>query len=524
MFTLIAVGRDQCCEWGDHVGQVVGIDLGTTYSAVAVVGASGKPEILVNRDGERLTPSVVFFDADGTLVGSMAKRSAATSPLDVVQFVKRQMGNKDWHFEPTSGGSYTPEEVSAIILRRLKEDAELFLGDGQVTDAVITVPAYFDDARRRATKDAGKIAGLNVLRVLNEPTAAALAFGLDLGGHGTVMVYDLGGGTFDVTVMKIGDGVFDVLGTDGLHELGGFEWDNRLMLWLNQQYQNEGGADLTESFEAEADLREKAELAKRTLSSAPQARVILSHGGVTRTITVTRETFEDLTSDLLNQSRDLTITLAEELGLSFDRIDNVLLVGGSTRMPQVARMLEQVTGKPPLRAGNPDELVALGAGIQARLETGTSESPESGPAPVILDVTSQSLGTLALDEQTRKLCNAIIIRRNSKIPAEGSDIFSTVRDGQTEIRVQVTQGDDEDPEYVRIVTKEGGQLFSIPPYPAGAPIQITFHYDIDQTIQVEVTDLNSGKALGTFEVDNVANLSDEEVAAARQKNKALEVN
>jgi len=505
------------------MGQVVGIDLGTTYSAVAAVGGSGKPEVLVNRDGERITPSVVFFDDGATLVGSMAKRSAATAPLDVVQFVKRQMGDKDWRFEPSVGGSYSPEEVSAIILKRLKEDAELFLGEGQVTDAVITVPAFFDDARRRATIDAGKIAGLNVLRVLNEPTAAALAFGLDLGGNGTVLVFDLGGGTFDVTIMKIGDGVFDVLGTDGLHELGGFEWDNRLMLWLNEQYQSEGGSDLEETFESEADLRERAELAKRTLSSAPQAKVVLSHGGVTKTITVTRDTFDDLTSDLLNQARDLTISLVEELGLSFGQVDSVLLVGGSTRMPQVAKMLEEISGKPPLRAGNPDELVALGAAIQASLETGTAEATASGKPPVVLDVTSQALGTIALNEEKIPR-NCIIIPRNRKIPASEFEVFNTVNEGQTEIKIQVTQGDDEDPEYVRFVTKEGGQLFSIPPYPAGAPIRITFHYDIDQTIQVEVTDLTANKSLGTFEVDNVANLSDEEVAAARQKNKNIEVN
>jgi len=505
------------------MGQVVGIDLGTTYSAVAVVGGSGKPEVLVNRDGERITPSVVFFDDGATLVGSMAKRSAATAPLDVVQFVKRQMGDKDWRFEPSVGGSYSPEEVSAIILKRLKEDAELFLGEGQVTDAVITVPAFFDDARRRATIDAGKIAGLNVLRVLNEPTAAALAFGLDLGGNGTLLVFDLGGGTFDVTIMKIGDGVFDVLGTDGLHELGGFEWDNRLMLWLNEQYQSEGGSDLEETFESEADLRERAELAKRTLSSAPQAKVVLSHGGVTNTITVTRDTFDDLTSDLLNQARDLTISLVEELGLSFGQLDSVLLVGGSTRMPQVAKMLEEISGKPPLRAGNPDELVALGAAIQASLETGAAEATASGKPPVILDVTSQALGTIALNENKIPR-NFIIIPRNQKIPASEFEVFNTVNEGQTEIKIQVTQGDDEDPEYVRFVTKEGGQLFSIPPYPAGAPIRITFHYDIDQTIQVEVTDLTANKSLGTFEVDNVANLSDEEVAAARQKNKNIEVN
>lgn len=506
------------------MGQVIGIDLGTTYSAVAMVGGSGKPEVLVNRDGDRITPSVVFFDAGMTLVGAMAKRSAATAPLDVVQFVKRQMGDKDWRFEPSSGGSYSPEEVSAIILKRLKEDAELFVGEGQVTDAVITVPAFFDDARRRATKDAGKIAGLNVLRVLNEPTAAALAFGLDLGGTGTVLVYDLGGGTFDVTIMRIGDGVFDVLGTDGLHELGGFEWDNRLMLWLNQQYQNEGGTDLTETFETEADLREKAELAKRTLSSAPQARVILSHNGVTRTVTVTRDKFDDLTSDLLNQSRDMTISLVEELGMGFENIDNILLVGGSTRMPQVFRMLEEIAGKPPLRAGNPDELVALGAAIQASLETSAAVAPQAGQLPRVLDVTSQALGTIALNDD-QQLRNFTIIPRNRKIPASAAEVFNTVNDGQTEIRIHVTQGDDEDPEYVRFVTeKDKGQLISIPPYPAGAQIRLTFHYDIDQIIQVEVTDLTANRSLGTFEVDNVANLTDEEIAEARQKNKSLEVN
>jgi molecular chaperone DnaK len=251
--------------------------------------------------------------------------------------------------------------------------------------------------------------------------------------------------------------------------------------------------------------------------------VILSHEGVTKTITVTRETFEDLTSDLLNQSRDLTISLVEELRLTFGEIDQALLVGGSTRMPMVARMLEEISGKPTLRAGNPDELVALGAAIQASLETGTEELSPSGAPPVVLDVTSQALGVLALNDE-RQMRNTIIIPRNTKIPAKESDFFNTVRDGQTEIKLQVTQGDDEDPEYVRLVTKEGGQLFSIPPYPAGAPIQITFHYDIDQTIQVEVTDLTTATSIGTLEIDNVANLSDEEVAAARQKNKQLEVN
>ncbi|MEV6258673.1 Hsp70 family protein [Nocardia sp. NPDC051911] len=505
------------------MAHTVGIDLGTTYSAVAVVGAGGKPEILVNRDGERITPSVVFFDSDSVLVGSMAKRSAATAPLDVVQFVKRQMGNPDWRFVTTDDRAYSAEEVSALILKRLKDDAELILGRGQVTDAVITVPAFFDDARRRATRDAGTIAGLNVLRVVNEPTAAGLAFGLDLGRSGTVMVYDLGGGTFDVTVMRIRDGVFDVLGTDGLHELGGFEWDNRLMRHLNEEYMARGGGDLDDAFETQADLREKAELAKRTLSSAGSTRVVLSHNGVTHTLTVTRETFEDLTSDLLNQSRDLTHSLVEELGLSFADLDHVLLVGGSTRMPMVAAMLEELTGKPPLRAGNPDELVALGAAIRAEAETSSSTAPK----PVILDVTSQALGTVALNDN-REPKNNIVIPRNTKIPAKASKVFGTVADGQTELRICVTQGDDEDLDYVRFVTEgkwpDGGQLFAIPPYPANAPVQITFHYDIDQTIQVEITDLTADKSLGTFEVDNVANLSEGEIRVARTKNEDLEVN
>ena len=512
------------------MGKAVGIDLGTTFSAVAVVGQAGKPEILVNRDGDRITPSVVLFDRGTALVGSMAKRSASTAPLDVAQFVKRQMGNADWRFVTTDGAEYGAEEVSAIILKRLKEDAELYLGAGTITGAVITVPAYFDDARRRATIDAGKIAGLHVLRVLNQPTAAALAFGLDLGGTGTVMVYDLGGGTFDVTVMKIDDGVFDVLGTDGLHELGGFEWDNRLMQWLNSEFQAQGGSDLTDNFETDAILREKAELAKHTLSQAASARVILSAQGLTRTLTVARTVFEEITADLVNQSRDLILSLMEELGLQFSDLDNVLLVGGSTRMPMVTRMLEDICGKSPLHVGNPDELVALGAAIQANVEGQLTTGDWPSPTPsshTILDVTSQALGTIALNDDGVPR-NHIIISRNTKIPTHKSQVFTTVRDGQTEIRVQVTQGDDEDPQYVRFVTRgsfpNGGQVFSIPPYPAGAPIRIAFHYDIDQTIQVEIWDLTANRSLGTFEVDNAANLNDDEMKTAREKNRNLEVN
>ena len=502
------------------MGKPVGIDLGTTYSAIAIIGDGGTPEILTNRDGERITPSVVLFQDDGSvLVGTMAKRSAAIAPLDVVDFVKRQMGNPDWKFDASNGNQYSPEEVSALILKRLKEDAELYLGEGSVIDAVITVPAYFDDAKRRATKDAGRIAGLNVLRVLNEPTAAALAYGSEPGKNGTILVFDLGGGTFDVTVMRIKDDLFDVLGTDGLHELGGKDWDDRVMNWLNAEFQEQGGPDLTETFELEAELRERAESAKRTLSQSTSAKVIFGAGGVTKSLTLTREVFEDIVADLLNQARDMTVSLVEELGIGWDDIDHVLLVGGSTRMPMVAHMLEEISGKPPLRSGNPDEIVALGAAIQAAFEA--PEPENSRPSLVIKDVTSQGLGVLANDQDTNKMRNFILIPRNAKIPAKASDVFQTVADGQTEVRVTVTQGDDDDPEFIKRI---GEQVIPIPPYPRGSPIRVEFAYDIDQTVSIGVYDLSADTSLGSFEVDNTANLAEEDIRNARDKNNDTEVN
>lgn len=504
------------------MGKIVGIDLGTTYSAVAAMGTGGKPEILVNRDGERIMPSVVMFSSDDTvLVGTMALRSAPTAPFDVVQFIKRQMANPAFRFEASDGQQYTPEEISALILRRLKEDAAAHLEE--VTDAVITVPAYFDDAKRRATMDAGRIAGLNVVRVLNEPTAAALAFGLDTASDGTYAIFDLGGGTFDITVLRLGEGEFDVIGTDGLHELGGFEWDNRLIEHLNAEFQAQGGLDLTEDEGSAADLRDRAELAKRTLSQAPAAKVALSSGGTSTVLTVTRTQFEEMTVDLLNQARDLTESVISEHGLDWSDITGTLLVGGSTRMPMVAQMIEQLTGKPPLRSGNPDELVALGAAIQAALE---QPSATDGPAPLvdgrpirISDVTSQALGVIAFDDSRRER-NFVILPRNSKIPTQGYDDFETMADGQTELRVRVTQGDDPDPEWIIQV---GEQVISIPPYPAQSPIRMVFSYDVDQTVHIEAVDLQTERSLGAFEVRNVANLTDEELSAARQKNKRLEV-
>lgn len=477
-----------------------------------------------------------FSESDGKdepVVGTMAKHMAATSPDDVVQFVKRHMGDPNWRFDSTSGQSYTAEEVSAIILKRLKQDAELALGE-PVTDAVITVPAYFDDARRTATKQAGQMAGFNVMRVLNEPTAAAISYGLDANKNGTVLVYDLGGGTFDVTVLRIENLNFEVLGTDGDRNLGGYDFDNELMKLIAEDISSQGGEGLLSDYEATADLREKAEMAKRALSNVAKTNVFITFQGKNYKVSVSRKDFEKATSSLLNRTRDLVEDVLDETNLTWSDIDYVLLVGGSTRMPMVREMVEKLSGKTPETDVNPDEAVALGASIQAALEVAngggsldgndlSENTPADGTSPalpavgkdiVIQDVTSQALGTIANNPSTGQPENTVVIPRNSKIPGSYSEEFSTVVDNQTEIRVRVTQGDDPDPNFVVVL---GESTLRIPPHPADSPIRVTYHYDIDQTVQIEVTDLTSGQSLGTFEIDRAANMNDEQVAASTDK-------
>jgi molecular chaperone DnaK len=519
------------------VGHTIGIDLGTTFSAVSKVNELGKPEIIVNRDGENITPSVILFQDEVPIVGTMAKRSAMSSPLDVAQFVKRKMGDPTWRFETSGGTSYRPEELSAILVKRLKSDAELALG-GEVTDAVITVPAYFDDAPRRATMDAGRIAGLTVRRVLNEPTAAALAYGVGADSEGTICVYDLGGGTFDVTVMRVAGGEFEVLATHGDRNLGGFDFDNLLMRLLNERFQAEGGPDLLDDDTAEADLRDKAEIAKRSLTSVEQTRVVLSKDSVTKVVPITRAEFEDATSALLSRTRDIAQMVVEDAGLTWPGIDQVLLAGGSTRMPMVRTMIEQLAGKQPERSVNPDEVVALGAAIQAHLTDVEAAASNGGAAdnlpvlastmpgmslPRIRDVTSQGLGALAVkrdavdNEDTE---NVVIIPPNTKIPAKGRQLFETLQDNQAELEVEVTQGDDEDPAYVRLI---GTQRLEIPRYPKGAQIEIVYAYDIDQTVCIEVIDKRTGTSIGSFEVHNVANMDEGEVVEATDKMRRLDI-
>ncbi len=518
------------------MGAAVGIDLGTTYSAVAILQPDGKPAILPNIEGQNITPSVVLFPdaasgSDEPLVGDMAKHSAATSPLDVVQFVKRQMGDPNWRFESANGHSYTAEEVSAVILRKLKNDAEIALGQ-PVTDAVITVPAYFDDARRTATKQAGQIAGFHVLRVLNEPTAAAMSYGLSQKKNGTVLVYDLGGGTFDVTIMDINNGELDVLATDGNRNLGGFDFDNRIAEYVFEQIKEQGiTRDVRTDDELVAEIREKSEIAKKSLTTVAQATIMLTIDGKHVRIKITRDEFEARTEDLLNTTKELVEDTMESAGKSWSDIDHLLLVGGSTRMPMVRKMMTALSGKDPELNVNPDEAVAMGAAIQAYISASEQDEGESnGGVPAIVggelvtinvsDVTSQALGVILLNERDQDE-NYVVIPKNAKIPTKGEQHARTVVENQSSILVKVTQGEDSE---VRYVTEIGSKEIPIPQYPKGAPFTVSYAYDIDQTVYVELYDDTANRVVGKFEIDRIMNMSEEEVQNAMRRIGQMDIN
>lgn len=507
--------------------RVLGIDLGTTYSAISIISSTGIPEVLKNREGEEATPSVVLFqEVDGKdepLVGSMAKHSAALAPESIVQFVKRFMGDPHHVFTSSTGTTYRPEETSALILKKLKEDAELALGE-PVRDVVITVPAYFDDARRTATKQAGAIAGLNVLRLLNEPTAAALAFGISGDFPGTVLVYDLGGGTFDVTLLSIDNGSFDVIGTDGDRNLGGFDFDNELMTYIAGEVVEQGGPDLLVDPHATADLREKAEMAKRSLTNVEKTSVHLSASGVSYRVQVSREIFELRTKSLLQRTQDMAELLLERHNVNWQQIDHVLLVGGSTRMPMVRRMVEQISGTEIERGIDPDLVVALGAAVQGGMTLAESKGSHlliGGESALrISDVTSQALGVITLSDDLTKRINSVVIPRDAKVPAKHTIVLHTVTDQQANIEIKVTEGDDPDPRYVQVA---GEKHLPITPRPKDSPFQLTYAYDIDQVIFVELVDLTSGESAGTFEVDRQASLPEDQVKIAATKINSLTI-